>query len=364
MMDMNKHQISKVALFAIATAALTSCSETDSPRQPDQESGNAIRFAANTEFASRAGADVTTNNLPEFNVYAYTDEGADKVTFMDNVAVTKTSGNTWTYSPLKYWPAETVDFYAFAPSTWVGADGPLKPVSYSNHAGDKDLIYAVSPDLTGNGSQPNAQVVFNFRHALAKVTVLLSSTNADLRVDVSNVALANIRAKGDFTFPSASTAGTATAESTGTWSNLSDVYPYMLHMSQRPDEVVTLTTTPVDLCDTGLGGPKYLIPQTLTWRSHGAGQDNYMALMCSVYDAKTGVKLWPNANTPEENIVEHSTLGDGILKFALSTSQFSEWKPGYHYVYNLVVNANSEMGSIEFGQPTVDTYIDVETTFE
>lgn len=361
-MNMDKHTFSKLAMFAFATASLAACSETDEPQQSVAD--NAIRFAANTEFASRAGEDVTTNNLTEFNVYAYTGAADNKVTFMDNVKVTKSSDNVWTYSPLKYWPAEAVDFYAFAPASWVGSDGPLKPVHYTNHAADKDLIYAVSPNLSGNGSQPNAQVVFNFRHALAKVTVLLSSTNADLKVNVTNVALANIYATGDFTFPSASTTGTPTTESTGTWSNLSDVYPYMLHMSQRPDEVVTLTTTPVDLSETGLGGPKYLIPQTLTWRSHGAGQDNYMALMCTIYDAKTGVKLWPNANTPEENIVEGSTFHDGLLKFPLSTSQFSEWQPGYHYVYNLVVNANSEMGSIEFGQPTVDTYVDVETTYE
>ena len=225
------------------------------------------------------------------------------------------------------------------------------------------MVYAVAAGLNGNGTGGNAQVVFNFRHALAKVTVLLSSTNPDIQVKVTNVALANIKAAGEFTFPKRTTSGSATAPTTGTWGNLAENYPYLLHMSQTVDDVVTLTSTPTDLAASGLGGPKFLIPQPLTWRSMGAKDDNYMSLMCSVYDAKTGVKLWPNANTPAENIVEGSTNNDGLLKFPLSTSQFSAWQPGYHYIYNLVVNANSEMGIIEFGTPTVDSYVDVQTTY-
>lgn len=94
------------------------------------------------------------------------------------------------------------------------------------------------------------------------------------------------------------------------------------------------------------------------------GNDTYLAVMCSVYDATTGDKLWPNANTPKENIVEGSTYGDGLLKFPLSTSSFSEWKPGYQYIYNVVINSNEEMGSIDFGTPTVDTYVNITTNYQ
>ncbi len=340
--------------------ALAACSEND--RESTIAEDGAIRFAANTDFNSRAG-DVTTNNLTEFNVYAYTNGGSAPTLFMDNVTVTKTASNTWTYSPLKYWPAGTVDFYAYAPSSWIGTAGTLAPVKYSNHEAKTDLIYAVAAGLSGNGAGGNAQVVFNFRHALSKVTVLLSSTNTDLKVNVTNVALANVKSSGEFTFPKNTTSGAPTDQTVGTWSNQSDSFPYLLHMSSTQSDVVTLTTTPVDLSETGLGGPKFLIPQILNWRSMGAKDDNYIMLMCSVYDAKTNVKLWPNANTPSENIVEGSTNDDGLLKFPLSTSQFSEWKPGYHYIYNVVVNANEDMGAIEFGTPTVDTYVDVQTSY-
>ena len=100
------------------------------------------------------------------------------------------------------------------------------------------------------------------------------------------------------------------------------------------------------------------------YSTNGSGNDTYIAVMCSIYDAKSGAKLWPNANTPAENVVEGSTFGDGLLKFPLSTSKFSAWQPGVHYIYNLVINANDEMGAIEFGNPTVDSFIEVISNYE
>lgn len=330
---------------------------------PTAADDGAIRFAASTEFAR--SADITTNNLTTFNVYGYTGEASSPTLFMDNVTVTKTGTNTWTYSPVQYWPAhESVDFYAFAPAEWVGSTGPLAPVPYESYPGKQDIVYAVSPDMTGNTGAPNAQVIFNFRHALAKVSVKLSSTNEKLQVKVSNVVVANVRTRGNFNFPSASTNGDVTADNVGKWTDQNTPQTYIYHMSQAPDDLLTLTTTPNDMSSSGFGGAYFMIPQLLPWRSNGLGTDTYLAVMCSIYDAESGAKLWPNANTPSENVVEGSTFGDGILKFPLATGRFTAWEPGNHYVYNLVINSNEEMGAIEFGTPTVDTFVEVESTYE
>lgn len=208
--------LTAAAIAAAASLMTAGCSQDQEAGENGTPDNNAIRFAANTEF-SRAG-EFTTNNLTAFNVYAYTGTDSFPTTFMDNVEVTKTGTNSWTYSPIKYWPAnETVDFYAFAPSSWVGTDGPLKPVTYQSYPGDDDIIYAVCTDLKGNTGTANAQVVFNFRHALSKITVKMRSSNEDLTVKVSNVAMGNIMTKGNFLFPRATTSGTATAETTGKW---------------------------------------------------------------------------------------------------------------------------------------------------
>ena len=362
-----------MAAMGISVCGLCSCSENDAPDiDTSATASNAIRFAANTELASRAG-DITTNNLKQFYVYAYTGTDSVPELFMDNVTVSKSDNNTWTYSPIKYWPAhQTVDFYAFAPA-WVGASGPLKPVTYENRYGDEDIVYAVSPDLTGNTDAPNTQVVFNFRHALSKVTVKMSSTNENLKVKVSNVVLTNIMARGNFNFPHASTSQTIPPEtstpgavpenSIGKWTDQNTRMVYLLHMSQDQGEVIELTSTPVDIALYGDGlGAQFMIPQPLVWRSNGSGNDTYITVMGSIYDAKTGDKLWPNKNTPPENIPD--TNGDGLMKFPLSTSKLTNWIPGCHYIYNMVINANDEMGAIEFGTPTVDSFVDVESTYQ
>lgn len=353
-----------MSLSLLAVAAVSCSQNEDMPDVPAEHDG-AIRFAAETEF-SRAG-DYTTNNLTSFNVYAYTGTTSAPVTFMDNVEVTKTASNVWTYSPLQYWPAkQSVDFYAFAPASWVGPEGPLRPVSYDAQSGTEDIIYAVSPDMTGNSSTANAQVVFNFRHALSKLTVKMSSTNPDLKVVVTNVAMANIMTKGNFNFPAGSTSGAPSAETVGKWTDQNTPYAYVLLWSQSPSDQLVLSSTPTVIAASGLGrgGEMYVLPQQLTYRSQGTGNDTYITVQCSIYDASSGDRLWPNENTPEENLATGSTSGDGLLKFPLSTTRYSAWDPGVHYIYNLVINSNEEMGAIEFGTPTVDTYIDVEQTYE
>ncbi|MDE5827102.1 MAG: fimbrillin family protein [Duncaniella sp.] len=363
---MKKNHIYLIGAIGIAAMGLWSCSNDDEPSSNRNTPANAIRFAANTEHNSRAG-DFTTNNLRSFNVYAYTGTGTNPVLFMDNVTVRKNSNNSWTYSPIQYWPAnDKVDFYAFAPSTWIGSSGPLKAIPYDASEANEDLIYATSPDMSGNTGSPNAQVVFNFRHAMSKVTVKMSSTNTGLRVQVSNVAIANIMTRGNFHFPSGSTAEPVADHTVGTWTDQNTPIPYLLHISQTADDVITLTTTPTDMSATGLGigGAKYVIPQDLVWMSNGTDKDTYITVMCSVYDRASGEKLWPNANTPKDNIVEGSTFGDGLLKFPLSTSQFTSWRPGYYYTYNLVINSNDEMGAIEFGNPTVEGFVEVNTNYD
>ena len=360
-----KQEFKYLTAMSVAMIALAGCSESDSADEPVMPAGNEIRFAAATEH-SRA-VETTTNTLKSFNVYAYTGTDEAPKLFMDNVTVNKSASNVWTYSPVQYWPAkETVDFYAYAPASWLGTSSPLSPVPFDAYMTSKDLIYAVSPNLSGNTGQANAQVIFNFRHALSKFTVKMRSSDPKLTVKVSNVGLSNIMTKGNFTFPKESTTDDIASGNVGTWTDQNTPMPYVIYWSQSPDELMTLTTTPTVITPDGFGTGEsmFMLPQTLTWRSNGNGNDTYLTVMCSIYDAESGSKLWPNANTPEENRVEGSTYGDGLLKFALSTSKFSSWQPGVHYIYNLLINTNEDMGAIEFGTPTVDSFIEIETNYE
>lgn len=99
----------------------------------------------------------------------------------------------------------------------------------------------------------NAQVLFNFRHALTKITVKMSSTDANIQVKVSNVALANLMTRGNFRFPTASTAEKPSEYTLGSWTDQNTPQTYMLHMSQTPDDVIILSTTSTDMAETGMG---------------------------------------------------------------------------------------------------------------
>ena len=238
-----KQEFKYLTAMSVAMIALAGCSESDSADEPVMPAGNEIRFAAATEH-SRA-VETTTNTLKSFNVYAYTGTDEAPKLFMDNVTVNKSASNVWTYSPVQYWPAkETVDFYAYAPASWLGTSSPLSPVPFDAYMTSKDLIYAVSPNLSGNTGQANAQVIFNFRHALSKFTVKMRSSDPKLTVKVSNVGLSNIMTKGNFTFPKESTTDDIASGNVGTWTDQNTPMPYVIYWSQSPDELITLTTTP------------------------------------------------------------------------------------------------------------------------
>ena len=255
-----------------------------------------------------------------------------------------------------------MDFYAYAPEGWVPATGPLFPIPYDNYWADTDLIYAVSPDLKAT-TILQSQVVFNFRHALSKVTVKLSSTNKNLRVQVSNVALAGLKTQANFNFPHETTVGSA-HPSQWLWTDHNSPVPMVLHMSSVPDDVINLTSTPNDMSAGGYGGAKYIIPQPLYWNNNGNGDDTYITIMCSVYDANTNEKLWPNANTPADKLVPGSIFKDGLLKFPLSSTNIPNYEAGWSYVYNLVVNSNEDMGQIQFGTPSVYGWDEISSTYD
>ena len=213
----------KLKIYFMALAgfmAFASCTDDDRESADEPLYNNVIRFSATTQRGSRAG-DITTNNLTSFNVYAYLASSGS--VFMDDVNVTKGSDNTWTYSPVKYWPEEALNFYAYAPNSWVPSTGPLEKVDYDNSYGLDDLVYAVSLGRTQPTSQEDAQVRFNFRHALSKFNMMISSANANIIVKVATITLVGLSQKGSFSFPKASTDATGAdvpAESVGTWSDL------------------------------------------------------------------------------------------------------------------------------------------------
>lgn len=337
-----KHYLFATALIGLAVTA-ASCSDDKDSRAPAQS--NAIRFAAQSSSLSRAVT--TTQNLSEFSVYAYT-EG---LPFMQNVTVSKTSDNTWTYSPTQYWPATPVNFYAFAPLNWgAQSTDPNAPIDYYAEYGNTDLIYSVLKGQT----QTAGPVTFNFRHALSQVLVNLRTDMADkFDIKVSEVYVNGLKTKGSFTFPTEST--TAGSSSVGTWSNLEGSSTYIYFMDSTP-MVLSPEAQAANVVSQGLVLPQDL---TLTTMTPTEVTGDVIAVDLVIYDKSNGNQIWPNETTPPVQNINNQFEKTGRLFFPVVTGNITNWEPGTRYIYNITINEPLGIQEIQFGQPTVDSYTEV-----
>ncbi|MBS7573885.1 fimbrillin family protein [Bacteroides sp. NSJ-90] len=169
------------------------CDNEDTTLMPTQPIGfstsvddSATRADSDTHAATRAEA--TTANLTEIGVFAYNTGTSYMAStgfapnLLCNQSVKKVNG-TWTYSPVKYWPAnpnDKVSFFAYAPhSASVPSGGDqisAVPTSvttngspaiiYTPVKGELDILYSLGElNCTNN----HGTVRFTMKHATTKV---------------------------------------------------------------------------------------------------------------------------------------------------------------------------------------------------
>jgi len=336
----------KYCFFAVVWAgiALAGCSDAvDEPRYIS----DGISFSATVPNVSRS-APTTTATIKEFVVYAFT-EGD---TLMNGVKVIRTGGS-WTYSPEAYWPVNPVNFYAFSPdisrSPDIEGSGGGDIPDYLN-PGNVDLLYSVRSNVT----QQAAPVLLNFRHALSRVSVLLSSGNQRITVKVGSVSLCNFYMQGTFNFSAESTLA-STPDVIGHWTLHKNFGNSLLFYAPTTDDEVTLTHIPTDYTVNNVNY-SYVIPQPLKGLDFAESNytGNYIQIDCEILDTATGAKLWPNSRTPDYMLVPQTQYGR--IVYPVTTDEIKEWKPGYAYIYSIAINNPNVLDKIEF-DVTVDDYL-------
>lgn len=249
---------------------LAACSESDPANDPDiPDAGKtAIAFATDVEQSSstRAGTTGALNldglQKTGFGVFAFNTGSANYSTgsfspdFMYNQNVGY-SNSSWTYNPVKYWPADggKVSFFAYAPyvssyssddngiygmSSNTSTAAPTLSYRLAENCNSVDLLWGVDADgnpLTDQTVSSSA-VKFYFRHALTRIggatedasagmTVVLNASSGydskNTRVTISKIRLEQIglEATSDASHTSSVyTSGTFNLYS-GAWSNCS-----------------------------------------------------------------------------------------------------------------------------------------------
>lgn len=176
-----------MGIAAMAALTLVSCSSDDLDSFSDNSSKNeAISFdgylgrSAVAVNGTRGSVETVTtlkaNGFGVFGTYTPTGGGGQTSNLFDNQKVTySTIESKWTYSPLKFWPANgKIDFLAYAPydkSITLTDGSKIKNFTVSEKiAEQKDLLWtnatsSISADLTS----AKEKVKFQFHHALSRL---------------------------------------------------------------------------------------------------------------------------------------------------------------------------------------------------
>lgn len=323
---------------------LSACSENE--KSEELHTGNAISLSAVVPNVTR-NTSTTTATINDFIVYAFT-EGS---MLMNGVKVTR-EGGSWTYSPAAYWPVNPVNFYVYSPeldtSVDITGEGGGHIPGYLNNY-NVDLLYAVRKNV----EQQAAPVSLNFRHALSKVSMLLSSKNPRIKVIVSYISLKNIYREGSFDFPQASTL-TSTPDIVGSWTKLKSLSDMITFAIISDDDRAELTPQPTDYTIDNLNC-YYVIPQPLTdvQLSASGYSGTYIEVDCEIFDSATGAKLWPNTKTPSYMLVPETETGR--IVYPATSDNVKTYLPGHAYIYNIQINNPDVLDMIEF-DVTVDNY--------
>lgn len=338
---MKTKSILSLALLGVFAA----CSSQED--EPALNNGRTINFSVAVPKAPRAAA-TTTATIRQFTVYAFTD-GKE---YMSNVKVLR-NGDSWTYHPTVYWPETPVNFFAYSPdiSSSVDVDGSgIEDISGFTNDGTVDLLYAVNMNETAKAAPVN----INFRHALSKVSVLLSSVNQALTVKVHYVLLHDIYQQGAFNFPKKTTS-VDSPDIVGSWLKLGLRGDVLTFLILDQSGIATLTPMPTDLTEGHLDY-SFFIPQPLDKLAYDGIRytGNCIEVDCEIFDAATGAKIWPTPSTPASQLVAQTNVGR--LMYPLTTETLDEWKPGHAYIYNIKIDNPAELQPINFNV-SVDEYI-------
>lgn len=202
-----------MGIAAMAALTSVSCSSDDLNSLSDNSSKNeAISFdgylgrsavAVNgTRGSEETVATLKANGFGVFGKYTPTEGQASNL--FDNQKVTYSTSTTeskWTYSPLKFWPANgKIDFLAYAPydkSTTLTDGSKINNFTVDEDiAKQKDLLWTndMNHQITANITSAKEKVKFQFHHALSRLgyTVKLTGdySSDDVTFTLKKITLA------------------------------------------------------------------------------------------------------------------------------------------------------------------------------
>ena len=345
-----------------ALLALASCTnEINEEGFVDKE--NTISFKAysnKTRAYSGGDADISVMKTGSFGVVGYTSDNNIYLGSTNKAIEQSWNSTSWDYatpSDLKYWPANSMDFYAYFPYSAQGdvfaqSDASGDVMTITNESGDQDILFARAADI----SQTN-YVPLYFKHALSKLKAVYIKVNAvDVQVEVQKITFLNTSTKGKI---KVDYSGNASYEPTS-----SDV-PRFFDFTSEP-KTITYSANPsttdegVELFDNDDNGYIFATNTNVKHNVKGTGKSLWSAgdktslgsstlpnssLVCMELDCKViaaGHYLVGSADTYGKMYIPmHGTSSNN--------ADISELLAGRRYTYKVVMESN--VGYKENGDP-------------
>ena len=329
------------------------------------DKANTISFNAysnKTRAYTSGDAEISVMKEGSFGVVGYTSDNNIYLGSTNKAIEQKwnSTSNSWDYatpSDLKYWPANSMDFYAYFPYSAQGdvfaqSDASGDVMTITNESGKQDILFACESGV----SQTN-YVPLHFKHALSKLKAVYIKVNAvDVKVEVQKITFLNTSTKGKI---KVDYSGNASYETTS-----SDV-PRYFDFTSEP-KTITYSANPsttdegVELFDNDDNGYIFATNTILLHNVKGTGKSLWSAgdktslgsstlpnssLVCMELDCKViaaGHYLVGSENAYGKMYIPmHGTSSNN--------ADISELLAGRRYTYKVVMESN--VGFDENGDP-------------
>lgn len=296
----------QIMFMAMTAMLIASCSSDD---VVSTNTGRAIDFR--TSVGTR-GTETTTTNIDKFWVTAIDGAGAN---YFSQQEFTK-DGEFFTSSPLYYWPAGELKFFAYSPSatdlggalTISNTTKELKDFSPATEiAEQKDFVTATTSGT--RAANETKGVKLTFAHQLSQIEIKAKNTNTGYIYKVVGVRIGKPVSKGTFTF---------------------DTNKWTLTTTKKTNYAVEYTTPPprilgaeaATMMGTANNNAMLLPQQLVAWASATDKTNNangaYIALKIQI-TTKDGARVYPAKGDYDWAAV------------AIDTN----WEAGKKYVYTL-----------------------------